>query len=264
MSLLEASDLRKTYVTGRNLLGYPTARFTAVNDVSFTVEPGETLALVGESGAGKSTTGRLVLRWIQPDTGRATFEGKNVLELSRRDMRATRRRMQMIFQDPYSSLDPRIPIGESVGEPLLVHDGMGRNERLTRAADLLERVGIGAQALDAYPGEMSGGQLQRVAIARALTVEPSLIVCDEPVRAQVLNLMRELQEERGLAYLFISHDLALVEVIADRVAVMRNGEIVEIGDVAKIFQTPQHPYTAELLSAIPVPLPPSLRAVAGS
>jgi peptide/nickel transport system ATP-binding protein/oligopeptide transport system ATP-binding protein len=270
MSLLEASALMKTYITGRNLLGVVTARFTAVNDVSFAVEPGETLALVGESGAGKSTTGRLVLRLIQPDSGAVTFEGQNLLDLSRKEMRATRRRMQMIFQDPYSSLDPRIPIGESVGEPLLVHDGMGRNERLTRAADLLERVGIGAQALDAYPGELSGGQLQRVAIARALTVEPSLIVCDEPVaaldvsvRAQVLNLMRELQEERGLAYLFISHDLALVEVIADRVAVMKNGEIVEIGDVEAVFQTPQHPYTAELLSAIPVPLPPSLRPVAG-
>ena len=266
MSLLEVSGLSKSFVVKRDLLGRARTRFTAVDDVSFTVEAGETLALVGESGAGKSTTGRLVLRLIEPDQGSVHFEGTDVATLSNKALRVARRRMQMIFQDPFSSLDPRMPIGESVAEPLRVHFGMGVRERVLKAVALLDRVGMGRHSLDRYPGELSGGQLQRVAIARALTLEPTLIVCDEPVaaldvsvRAQVLNLMRELQEERGLTYLFISHDLALVEVISDRVAVMKRGKIVEIGPSADLYRNPQHEYTQELLSAIPVPLPPSAR-----
>ncbi len=266
MSLLDVQGLSKSFIIGRDLLGRPNARFNAVEDVSFSVEAGETLALVGESGAGKSTTGRLVLRLIEPDQGIVRFDGLDVRALSKKDLRTARRRMQMIFQDPHSSLDPRMPIGESVAEPLRVHFNTPVRERVRKAVELLDRVGLGRHTLDRYPGELSGGQLQRVAIARALTLEPSLIVCDEPVaaldvsvRAQVLNLLRELQEERGLAYLFISHDLALVEVIADRVAVMSQGRLVEINDAATLYRSPTHPYTRELLSAIPVPLPPSLR-----
>ena len=219
--------------------------FHAVRGVSFTLAAGETLALVGESGAGKSTTGRLLLRLIEPDAGRITFDGTDVLALSADELRATRRRMQMIFQDPFGSLDPRVPIGESVAEPLLVHFRMKHGERLDRAAALLERCGMGRHHLGRYPADLSGGQLQRAAIARALTLSPQLIVADEPVaaldvsvRAQVLNLMKELQEEFGMSYLFITHDLALVEVIADRIAVMQHGEIVEEGSVERSSRHP--------------------------
>jgi len=271
MSLLEVSGLGKTFVTRRSLLGIPTARVEAVRDVSFTVEPGETLALVGESGTGKSTAGRLVLRLIEPDAGSVRFEGTNVLALSRFELRAMRRRMQMVFQDPYSSLDPRVPIGRSIGEPMLIHFGTPRRERERKTTELLERVGFGADMLVRYPRELSGGQLQRVAIARALTLGPRLIVCDEPVaaldvsvRAQVLNLMAELQRDLGIAYIFISHDLALVEVIAHRVAVMRAGSIVEMGGVRDIFGRPQHAYTRELLAAIPVPVPRTVQMGARS
>jgi oligopeptide transport system ATP-binding protein len=266
MSLLEVDGLVKTYPIKRSLLGRVSERFVAVDDVSFSVEPGETLALVGESGAGKSTTGRLVLRLIEPDAGTIRFEGKDVLGLEPADMRALRRNAQMIFQDPFSSLDPHLPVGESIAEPLQIHFGTGRTERLTRAAELLDEVGLRRNLLERYPAELSGGQLQRIAIARALALEPRLIVCDEPVaaldvsvRAQVLNLMRELQVEHALSYLFVSHDLALVEVIADRVAVMQQGRIVEIGDAASTFADPQHEYTRQLLDAIPVPVPRSLR-----
>ncbi len=244
----------------------PSAGAPLLSVQGLSVEAGETLALVGESGAGKSTTGRLVLRLIEPEAGSVQFDGADVRAMSSRTLRSARQRMQMIFQDPFSSLDPRMPIGESVAEPLRVHFAMPRLERMRKAVALLDRVGLGRHTLDRYPGELSGGQLQRVAIARALTLEPKLIVCDEPVaaldvsvRAQVLNLMQELQEERALTYLFISHDLALVEVIADRVAVMRAGKIVEIGEARALYRQPQHEYTKELLSAIPVPLPPSAR-----
>jgi oligopeptide transport system ATP-binding protein len=266
MSLLVAEGLSKRFPVGRNLWGGTTEWFTAVDDVSFTIEPGETLALVGESGAGKSTTGRLVLRLIEPDTGTVDFEGTDVLALDAKGLRRQRRHMQMIFQDPFSSLDPHVPVGEAVGEPLLVHFGMGRADRHRTAAELLDRVGLSRQVQERYPSELSGGQLQRVAIARALTLEPSLIVCDEPVaaldvsvRAQVLNLMRDLQVERNLAYLFISHDLALLEVIADRVAVMRGGRIVEANSTEGIFRDPQTDYTRELLAAVPQLVPRSMR-----
>lgn len=261
MSLLVVRELRKTYNARRSLRGAVEPTY-AVRNVSFDVDPGETLALVGESGAGKSTTGRLVLRLEEPDEGEIHFDGVDLRALGREELRQMRSRMQMIFQDPYTSLDPRIPIGESVAEPLLVLSGLGRAERLERAAGLLERVGLSTKDMARLPNSLSGGQLQRVSIARALTVNPSLIVCDEPVasldvsvRAQVLNLMSDLQQEFGTAYLFISHDLSLVRVFADRIAVMRAGEIVEIGAAADVYDAPNHEYTAELLAAVPTPTP---------
>jgi ABC-type glutathione transport system ATPase component len=262
MSLLEVSGISKSFSAGRDFLGRPTRWVHAVKDVTFTVEKGECLAVVGESGAGKSTLGRIVLRLIKPDTGRITFDGTDVLAARSGEMRRLRQRMQMIFQDPYSSLDPRMRIDDAVAEPLLVHTNLDRATRFRRACELLDRVGIGGRYLGRYPAELSGGQLQRVAIARALTLSPSLIVCDEPVaaldvsvRAQVLNLLRDLQEELGLAYVFVSHDLALVEVIADRVVVMAAGEVVEQGSVDQIFKAPAQEYTRRLLTAIPVPIP---------
>lgn len=260
MSLLEVEGLSKSFAVKRDVLGRVRERHPAVRDVTFSVDRGETLALVGESGAGKSTTARLVLRLIQPDTGRIAFDGVDVMGLERRALRDIRQRMQMIFQDPTSSLDPRITVGESIAEPMVVFRkrSMSARQRVDQTSWLLERVGLSARHADRYPSEMSGGQLQRIAIARALTLSPDLLVCDEPVasldmsvRAQVLNLMGDLQEEFGLAYLFITHDLSLVRVIADHVAVMRMGEIVEQGRQEEVFTAPKRTYTRELLSAVP-------------
>lgn len=258
MTLLVAEHLVKDFAS-RNEVGKK-AKHRAVNDVSFGLEPGETLALVGESGAGKSTLGRLVLRLIEPDSGAVTLDGTDLRTLKGKALRHARHSMQMIFQDPFSSLDPRMTVLDSVAEPLLVHDKLSKNDRHEQAISLLERVGIGQQFLGRFPSQLSGGQLQRIAIARALTLQPKMIVCDEPVaaldvsvRAQVLNLLKDLQEERGIAYLFISHDLALVQVIADRIAVMSKGEIVELEETATLFECPQHEYTKQLLSAIPRP-----------
>ncbi|WP_214402236.1 ATP-binding cassette domain-containing protein [Pseudonocardia lacus] len=269
MSLLEVEGLVKRYPVRQGFLGRAREWFTAVDDVGFTAERGETLALVGESGAGKSTTGRLILRLVEPDAGTVRFDGVDVRALDQPALRTLRRRMQMIFQDPYSSLDPHLPVGESVAEPLHVHFGMSRGERLRRTAELLDVVGISHDVLERYPAELSGGQLQRAAIARALTMKPDLIVADEPVaaldvsvRAQVLNLMLDLQRELGLTYLFITHDLSLVEVIADRAIVMSGGRIVEQGRVEEIFENPREDYTRELLAAIPRPIPMSLRGPA--
>ncbi|MEV0133755.1 ATP-binding cassette domain-containing protein [Dactylosporangium sp. NPDC050688] len=262
MSLLEVRNLTKSFSSGRDWLGRRTKWSHAVKGVSFDLERGECLAVVGESGAGKSTVGRMVLRLIRPDSGSVTFDGVDVLATKPKQLRALRQRMQMIFQDPYSSLDPRMTIKDAVAEPLLVHTDKSRAVREREAAELLDRVGIGSRYLGRYPAELSGGQLQRVAIARALTMRPSLIVCDEPVaaldvsvRAQVLNLLLDLQEELGLAYLFVCHDLALVEVIADRVMVMASGEVVEADTTERIFGNPQQEYTKKLLAAIPLPLP---------
>lgn len=262
MSLLEVENLTKSFSAGRDWLGRRTKWLDAVKGVSFTLERGECLAVVGESGAGKSTVGRMVLRLIEPDSGSVTFDGIDVLATKPKQLRALRQRMQMIFQDPYSSLDPRMTIRDAVAEPLLVHTDKDRATREKEAVELLDKVGIGSRYLERYPAELSGGQLQRVAIARALTMKPSLIVCDEPVaaldvsvRAQVLNLLRDLQEELGLAYLFVCHDLALVEVIADRVMVMASGEVVETDTTDQIFANPRQEYTKKLLAAIPVPLP---------
>ncbi|CRK49705.1 oligopeptide ABC transporter (ATP-binding protein) [Rhodococcus sp. RD6.2] len=258
--LLEVSDLVKTYPVKRNMLGRVRERAVVTDHVSFTVERGETLGIVGESGAGKSTVGRLVLRLIEPDSGSVMFEGRDVLGLSRKELLAFRQRAQMIFQDPFSSLDPHMTIRDAVGEPLSIHRGLKRAERDAEVTALLERVGLRSDQLDKYPREFSGGQLQRIAIARALTTEPDFIVCDEPVaaldvsiQAQVLNLLIDLQRERGLAYVFVSHDLSLVRFLAHRVAVMQNGVIVESGPTEQVFTDPQHPYTKKLLDAIPDP-----------
>jgi oligopeptide transport system ATP-binding protein len=270
MSLLEARSLGKSFAARRGLFRRA-ATVPAVVDVTFDVQEGETLALVGESGAGKSTVGRLVTRLIEPDSGGVVFDGVDLLALGRVELRAIRRRLQMIFQDPYSSLDPRATVGESVSEPLKVHDGIDRSERLDQAAQWLDRVGLGRRYIHRYPGELSGGQLQRACIARALTLHPKLIVCDEPtaaldvsIQAQVLNLMTDLQEDLGLAYLFISHDLALVQAISHRVAVMANCQIVEIGTAEQIYDEPQSDYTRRLLASIPVPVPKALRVDAAS
>jgi peptide/nickel transport system ATP-binding protein/oligopeptide transport system ATP-binding protein len=267
MNLLEVTGLSKRFASKRDLIGRVRVWEDAVVDVNFKLEAGETLALVGESGAGKSTTARLALRLIEADAGRVVFDGVDVRALSRSRLLALRRRMQMIFQDPFSSLDPRVTVGESVTEPLLVHEHLSAARRRVQGARMLERVGLSSGDMDRYPREFSGGQLQRIAIARALTLKPSLIVCDEPcaaldvsVRAQVINLMKDLQDEFGIAYLFISHDLGLVEVIADRIAVMSRGRIEETGSTQRIFGAPQSQYTRELIAAIPLPVPRRTRS----
>jgi len=258
MNLLEVEGLAKSYPRRRNVLGRVVDRVDAVRDVGFTLGRGETLSIVGESGAGKSTVGRLILRLIEPDRGRILLDGVDLRAMSREQLRAYRRHMQMIFQDPFSSLDPRVEIGRSVEEPMLLHFDLPEDERRARALGLLKRVGLDESYARRLPSGLSGGQLQRVAIARALTLNPKIIVCDEPVaaldvsvRAQVLNLMAELQEEFGVSYLFISHDLSIVRAISDRVAVMSKGSIVEIGETERIFAAPQNSYTTELIQAIP-------------
>ncbi|WP_341393005.1 ATP-binding cassette domain-containing protein [Arthrobacter sp. G119Y2] len=263
MSLLEVEHLSKTFTRRRKLFGRQGPAAPAVDDVSFTVEEGECLAVVGESGAGKSTLGRLVIRLIEPDEGAVRLAGMDIRSLNPRELRTAREHMQMVFQDPYSSLDPRMTIRACVAEPLLAHTPMSRTERDRRAAELIDTVGLSSRYLDRYPVELSGGQLQRVSIARAIALKPKLIVCDEPVtaldvsvRAQIINLLQDLRSEFNLTYLFVSHDLALVEIIADRVLVMRGGRVVETAPAASIFRDPQDAYTRELISATPNPIPP--------
>lgn len=259
---LEIEGLAKSYPAERNALGRVVRTVDAVRGVDIAVAPGETVALVGESGAGKSTVGRLALRLIQPDSGRISVLGQDIMGLGRKELKAIRSRATMIFQDPYKSLDPKALIRYSVAEPLLAQGGTSRDEREEKVSALMDRVGLAPHYLDRYPYEMSGGQLQRVAIARALSTGPEVVVCDEPVaaldmsiRSHVINLLRELQRERGLAYLFISHDMSLVRVIADRVAVMRKGRIIECATTGELFEDPAHEYTRELLSAIPASHP---------
>jgi oligopeptide/dipeptide ABC transporter ATP-binding protein len=266
-ALLEVKNLVKHFVAERSLLGRPKGFIKAVDGVSFSVDAGKTLALVGESGCGKSTLSRLVLRLIEPDSGGIRFEGRDLLALDANQLRAFRRKAQIIFQDPYASLNPRMTVGQILSEPLALHDLVPSAGRRERVEQLLRLVGLEPRFAQRYSHEFSGGQRQRVAIARALAVEPKLIVCDEPVsaldvsiRSQILNLLGDLQERLGLAYIFVSHDLAVVRHIADRVAVMNFGNIVEIAETQSLFAAPRHPYSRALLSAIPVPKPQAKRS----
>src|ERR1700754_2900669 len=265
-ALLEVDGLVKHFVADRSVFGTPRAYIKAVDGVSFTVEAGKTLALVGESGCGKSTVSRLVLRLIEPDAGTVRFEGRDLGALNANDLRAFRRDAQIIFQDPYASLNPRMTVSQILAEPLALHDLVPPSGRRERVAELLRLVGLEPRFARRYPHEFSGGQRQRIAIARALAVEPKLIICDEPVsaldvsiRSQILNLLRDLQDRLGLAYIFVSHDHAVVKHIADRVAVMNLGTIVEMADAQALFASPHHPYSRALLSAIPVPKPRAKR-----
>ncbi|MFN3652875.1 MAG: ABC transporter ATP-binding protein [Armatimonadota bacterium] len=256
--LLDVRGLRKVYASqaGRGHL------VTAADDVSFHVLPGETFGLVGESGCGKSTVARCIMRLIEPTGGEVWFEGEELVRLNPNRLRPLRRRMQMVFQDPYSSLDPRMTIRASLLEPLEIHRVGSRAEREARVRELIGMVGLPESALAKYPHEFSGGQRQRVGIARALALSPRLVIADEPVsaldlsiRAQVINLMADLQRQLGLAYLFIAHDLTLVRHVCHRVAVMSRGRIVEIADTEALFRSPTHPYTRRLLASIPIPDP---------
>ncbi|MCI0436521.1 MAG: ATP-binding cassette domain-containing protein [Gemmatimonadetes bacterium] len=260
--LLDVRGLRKQFAMGGGLFGRSRTRVVAVDDVSFSVRRGETLGLVGESGSGKTTTGRAVLRLVEPDAGEAWFDGRDILRMNSDELRRLRRRAQYIFQDPFGSLDPRMTVGDALREVLHVH-GLARGAAADRrVAELLELVGLRTDLAWRYPHEFSGGQRQRIGIARALCVEPAFMVCDEPVsaldvsvQAQVLNLLRDLQHRLGLTYLFIAHDLGVIEHVSDRIAVMVMGRIVELGSAHDVIAKPRHPYTAALLSAVPVAEP---------
>ena len=261
LPLLRVDALVKHFPMRGRLFSRTTGAVRAVDGVSFDVAVGETLALVGESGCGKSTTGRLVLRLLEPTSGKVFFDGEDLFALSHEAMRAHRSAMQIIFQDPFASLNPRMTVGQTLAEPLALHD-LAQGRRAERVAEILRLVGLAPEHARRYPHEFSGGQRQRIGIARALAVEPRLIVCDEPVsaldvsiQAQVINLLRDLQSRLGLSYVFIAHDLAVVKFIATRIAVMYLGKIVEYADKRALFASPRHPYTQALLSSIPVPDP---------
>jgi oligopeptide transport system ATP-binding protein len=261
--LLEVRNLRKYYpVTKGFIFQRQVGAVKAVDGLSFFIRRGETLGLVGESGSGKTTTGRVILRLQEPTTGEALFEGRDLFTLRKEELRRMRRNMQIIFQDPYSSLNPRMTVGDIIGEPLEIHNLARGRDKVRRVQELLEVVGLSPYHANRYPHEFSGGQRQRIGIARALAVNPKLIIADEPVsaldvsiQAQVLNLLEELQKEFGLTYLFIAHDLSVVKHISDRIAVMYLGRIVELAKTEELFSNPQHPYTEALLSAVPIPDP---------
>jgi oligopeptide transport system ATP-binding protein len=265
--LLQVTDLHKHFPIREGLLiERKVGEVRAVDGVSFDVLPGETLGLVGESGSGKSTTGYCVLQLLKPTSGSVLFEGTELTELGREELRRMRREMQIVFQDPYSSLDPRMTVGDIVGEPLVVHGIGTRRDRTVRIRDLLDVVGFNPSFTNRYPHEFSGGQRQRIGIARALALSPKLIVCDEPVsaldvsiQAQILNLLKDLQRDFGLTYLFIAHDLAVVRGMSDRIAVMNRGQIVELGPAEAVYTNPQDDYTKALLSAVPVPDPRAMK-----
>ncbi|MBI4081553.1 MAG: dipeptide ABC transporter ATP-binding protein [Candidatus Lambdaproteobacteria bacterium] len=260
--LLEVEGLKKHFPIKQGVLGRAVGNVYAVDGISFYINDGETLGMVGESGCGKSTAGKTILKLIEPTAGKIMMEGSDLAPMNKAAMRPFRREMQMIFQDPYSSLNPRMSIGNIVGEPLVIHGIAKGKEKVERTTKLLEKVGILPEKMDSFPHEFSGGQRQRISIARALALNPKLIICDEPVsaldvsiQAQVLNLMMDLQQDLGLTYLFIAHDLAVVEHISHRVAVMYLGKIVELTDKKTLFKNPLHPYTEALLSAVPIPNP---------
>jgi ABC-type oligopeptide transport system ATPase subunit len=265
--LLQVTELHKHFPIREGLLiERKVGEVRAVDGVSFDVQPGETLGLVGESGSGKSTTGYCVLQLMKPTSGSVKFEGTELTELGREDLRRMRREMQIVFQDPYSSLDPRMTVGDIVGEPLIVHGIGTRRDRSARIRDLLDVVGFNPSYTNRYPHEFSGGQRQRIGIARALALSPKLIVCDEPVsaldvsiQAQILNLLKDLQRDFGLTYLFIAHDLAVIRGMSDRIAVMNRGQLVEIGPAEQVYTNPQDDYTKALLSAVPVPDPRAMK-----
>ena len=262
-TILEVKNLVKHFpITKGFIFQRQVGAVKAVDDVSFSIRQGETLGLVGESGCGKTTTGRVILRLMEATSGEARFEGQSIFKLSKEELRRMRRNMQIIFQDPYSSLNPRMTVGDIIGEPLEIHNLARGKEKVRRVQELLNVVGLSPYHANRYPHEFSGGQRQRIGIARALAVNPKLIICDEPVsaldvsiQAQVLNLLQELQKEFGLTYLFIAHDLSVVKHISDRIAVMYLGRIVEVAPTEEMFANPQHPYTEALLSAVPIPNP---------
>ena len=260
--LVKVENLKKYYPVTAGLLSRHIADVKAVDGVSFYIMERETLGLVGESGCGKSTLGRMLLRLEEPTAGKVLYKGNDIMAWNRRQLKELRREVQMIFQDPQSSLDPRMTVGDSIGEALLVHGVKNERERLERVEDLLKQVGLEPEYAIRYPHEFSGGQKQRIGIARALAVNPKLVVADEPVsaldvsvQAQILNLLVDLQRELGLAYLFIAHDLSVIGYVSYRIAVMYLGQIVELADKMELFSHPLHPYTEALLSAIPIPDP---------
>lgn len=265
-NLLTVQNLHKAFKVSANRPGAAKQLLKAVDGISFELKTGETLGLVGESGCGKSTTGKLLLRLIEPDDGIINFDGQTVTGMPKRQLTALRREMQIIFQDPYSSLNPRMRVGEIIGEPLVIHDLARGGDVREQVLTLMKKVGLSPEHYDRYPHEFSGGQRQRIGIARTLAVQPRLVVADEPVsaldlsiQAQIVNLLKDLQQEFGLTYLFISHDLGVIEHVCDRVAVMYLGRIVELADAEQLYSEPRHPYTEALLNSVPIPDPQRIR-----